>query len=124
MGQQAARTKPTPQQAAPSARPIFPPTMPPTERQRAIWHGLNDYVSERGAMITSIPYARPIRLEVPLESPLPDKLRAMGWETVFKESLTRIGPPETTTVGGKRPRPATGYAFRMVNVFELRMPRR
>jgi hypothetical protein len=75
-------------------------------------------------MITSIPYARPIRLEVPLESPLPDKLRAMGWETVFKENLTRIGPPETKTVGGKRPRPATDYAFRMVNVFELRMPRR
>ena len=75
-------------------------------------------------MITSIPYARPIRLEVPLESPLPDKLRAMGWETVFKESLTRIGPPETKTVGGKRPRPTTDYAFRMVNVFELRMPRR
>jgi hypothetical protein len=98
--------------------------MPPTERQRAIWHGLNVYVSERGAMVTSIPYAQPIRLEVPLESPLPDKLRAMGWETVFKESLTRIGPPETETVGEKRPRPATGYSFRMVNVFELRMPRR
>ena len=98
--------------------------MPSTERQRAIWHGLNVYVSERGAMVTSIRYAQPIRLEVPLESPLPDKLRAMGWETVFKESLTRIGAPETKTVGEKRPRPATGYSFRMVNIFELRMPRR
>src|SRR6516164_7286946 len=76
--------------------------MPPTERQRAIWYGLNVYVSERGAMVTSIPYAQPIRLEVPLESPLPDKLRVMGWETVFKESLTRIGSPETKTVGEKR----------------------
>jgi hypothetical protein len=44
----------------------------------------------------------------------------MGWEPVFRERVTRIGPPEVTQERTGRPKPATGYAFRMVDVYELR----
>ena len=118
------KAKAQPQSEAPPSRPIYPPTVPPSERQRAVWDGLNVWVGDRGGQITSQPYAQPIVLEVPLDSPLPEKLRSLGWDPIYRGRETRIGtaPAEYDRAGPQRP--VTGYAFNQRDVYHLVAPRR
>src|SRR6516225_7141222 len=67
-------------EAGPPARPFWSPTRPISEKQRQLWQSLNAFVSERGAAITTRADQWPVRLETPKESPLPAKLRELGWD--------------------------------------------
>jgi hypothetical protein len=95
-----------------------------SQKQRDLWDAVNQFVSERGGAITSVRYGNPIRLEIPLDSPLADKLRELGHDLVFRNEETRIGPPVAEPVlWGQRVRRNDAYAFRAVNVYELRLPK-
>jgi hypothetical protein len=91
-----------------------------TEKQRDLWDRLNEFVTERGAAIVSVKHANPVRLEVPLDSELPAKLRELGYDPVYCEQTTRIGAPVSRRKGWVYDR-NTAYSFRSVNVFELRL---
>jgi len=99
---------------------------PDETKFRTLWDGLNQFVIERGAQITSMKYTNPVRLEIPLDSPLADKLKELGYDLVFVQRESRIGgiaaPP---TVGPRWRRGAitSGYGFCTVDVFELRLPK-
>jgi hypothetical protein len=75
-------------------------------------------VIERGAALTSIPNIFPARLETHPDSPLPAKLRELGWDVVFREKQTRLGPQiETHSFGNS-------YGFRTVDVYDTALPPR
>jgi hypothetical protein len=92
------------------------------QARRDLWLALNDFCLERGAQIVSPRFANPVRLEIPLDSPLADKLKELGHDLIFCEQTTRIGAP----VSGQRGRwvdSNRAYSFRTVDVFELRLPK-
>jgi hypothetical protein len=93
-----------------------------SERQRNLWTALNEFVTERGGAITSMLYANPVRLEVPLDSELPAKLRELGYDPVYCSEETRIGPP-VSTQRGRWTNLNSAYSFRQVAVYELRLPK-
>src|SRR5215467_3988215 len=71
-----------------------PPTESPdqtTQKFRDLWDSLNQFVIERGAQITSPKYANPLTLEIPLDSPLADKLKELGYDLIFVQRESRIG---------------------------------
>jgi hypothetical protein len=61
-------------------------------------------------------------LEVDPESKLPDKLRELGYDPIFLERDTKLGPPISVRQGW-RANLNNGYSFRTVNVYELRLPK-
>jgi len=127
-GHRAARTKPGIWQGEASAKPFYPPAQPISERQKALWQGLNQYVIERGAALTTIPNIFPARLETHPDSPLPAKLRELGWDVVFREKQTRLGPQIEThdAKGREKPKPSFGnsYGFHTVDVYDIALPPR
>jgi len=91
---------------------------------RDLWDSLNQFVIERGAAITSPKYENPLRLEIPLDSPLADKLKELGYDLIYRNEETRIGAPVSEPGRwGRRRDLNTSYGFRTVNVFELSLPR-
>jgi hypothetical protein len=95
-----------------------------TQKQRDLWDALNSYVMERGAAIVSAKYANPVRLEIPVDSPLPDKLRGLGYDLIFRSEETRIGAPIAEhALWGQRSNRNNAYSFRAVTVLELRLPK-
>jgi hypothetical protein len=48
-------------------------------KQRELWSVLNLFVSRNGGWLVSAPSERPLRLEVPIYSELPDKLFDLGY---------------------------------------------
>jgi hypothetical protein len=54
-----------------------------TSERRALWDALHEFVRQNGGAISSVKYASPIRLEVPTDSPLPERLRALGYDPIF-----------------------------------------
>jgi hypothetical protein len=96
-----------------------------SERQRDLWDALNQYVTERGALIVSVKHANPLTLEVPLESPLVDKLREQGLDLIFCERRNRLGGvavPEYDTRWRKGV-VSGGYGFTTVDVYQIRLPK-
>jgi hypothetical protein len=93
-----------------------------SQRQRDLWDALNQYVTERGAAITSVRYANPLRLEVLPDSPLPAKLRELGYDPVYCEQTTRLGAPVSTRQGW-RTNLNNGYSFRAVDVYTVKLPK-
>jgi hypothetical protein len=98
------------------ARPI-------SEQRKQLWHALNAYITERGSAITTVAFASPLHLETPPESRLPENLGTMGWNLIDRGQETRLGPQEVTRDRSGRPRPTTGYAFRVMDVYEIALPR-
>src|SRR5262249_43192019 len=96
-----------------------------TEKFRDLWDALNQFVIERGAQITSVKYANPLTLEIPLDSPLPDKLKELGYDLIYCERTTRIGGTATPAYHTRwRRGPITsGYGFNTVDVFLIRLPK-
>jgi hypothetical protein len=95
-----------------------------TERQRDLWNALNQFVTERGGAIVSPMFASPLRIETALDSELPDKLRELGYDLIYREQDTRIGAPISKPGRWGRPRDLNaGYSFRAVDVYELRLPK-
>jgi hypothetical protein len=97
-----------------------------TQQRRDLWDALNQYVTERAGAITSVKYANPVRLEIPLDSPLADKLRELGYDPVYLSDETRIGgvaAPDPDAVRWRQGVKTSGYGFRQVRVFELRLPK-
>ena len=91
-------------------------------QRRDLWNAINQFVIESGGAIVSVQYANPVRLEIPLDSPLADKLRELGYDPIYCEQTTRIGAP----VSGQRGRWTnlnSAYSFRTVDVYELRLPK-
>jgi hypothetical protein len=48
--------------------------------QRELWSAINLFVARNGAWLISAPGERPLRIEVPLYSELPDKLHDLGYD--------------------------------------------
>jgi hypothetical protein len=94
-----------------------------TERRRDLWRALNQFVADHGGFVTSVQFASPIRIEVPVGSTLPTKLAEVGYDLLFREQTTRLGAASVQHDRRGRPRPVTGYAFYTVDVFELKLPK-
>jgi hypothetical protein len=95
-----------------------------SQQRRDVWTALNAYITERGGAIVSPMLASPLRIETAPDSELPGKLRQLGYDPIFCEQTTRIGAPVAEPVlWGQRSRRNDAYAFRAVNVFELRLPK-
>ena len=55
---------------------------------------------------------------------MPDKLRELGHDLIYRNEETRIGPPVSEPGRWGRPRDMnTGYSFHAVAVYELRLPK-
>jgi hypothetical protein len=96
------------------------------QRKRDLWDGIHSFVGERGGAIVSVRYVWPIRLEVDPESKLPDKLRELGYDPVYLSDETRLGgvaAPDPDAVRWRQGVKTSGYGFRQVRVFELRLPK-
>jgi hypothetical protein len=93
------------------------------QQNRDLFDSVNAWLIKYGGKITSLQYARPIRLELVRGSSLAASLTAMGFDPVFVESVSRFGPiaPEPVLWWGQRASPTEG--FRAVDVFELRLPK-
>jgi hypothetical protein len=94
-----------------------------SQKQRDLWTALNQFVTEHGGFVTSVQFAQPIRIEVPIGSALPAKLAAAGYDLVFNSQTTRLGAAPVQHDRRGRARPVTGYSFHTVDVFELRLPK-
>lgn len=95
-----------------------------SEQRRELWQALNQFVMERGGAIVSPMFAFPVRLEVATDSGLPERLRELGYDLIYRNEETRVGPPVSEPRRWRqRPRLAIGYGFRTVDVFELGVPR-
>ncbi|MFZ2078024.1 MAG: hypothetical protein WAV38_15505 [Xanthobacteraceae bacterium] len=93
-----------------------------SEQRKDLWHGINNFVMERGGAIVTPMYVFPARIEVEPDSKLPERLRALGYDPIFCEQTTRIGGATPTHRRG-RTQPGSGYAFHAVDVYELTLPR-
>jgi hypothetical protein len=92
------------------------------QRKKDLWDGIHQYIGERGGAITSVRHVWPIRLEVDPESELPAKLAELGYDPIFCEQATRIGPPLSSRAGWKTNSNAA-YSFHTRDVYELCLPK-
>jgi hypothetical protein len=83
-----------------------------SQQRRNLWDALNEFIRKDSGAIVSVKYASPIRIEAATDSELPARLRELGYDLMFREHATRIGAGAVT-----------GYAFRTVNAFELKLPK-
>jgi hypothetical protein len=65
-----------------------------TENRKLLWQALNQFISRNGGYLTSPPHAKPLLVEVPQYSELPDKLADLGYQLAAGSNTTRI-------IGGK-----------------------
>jgi hypothetical protein len=93
-----------------------------SERRKELWHGINNFVSERNGAIVSPMYVSPLRIEVEPDSKLPERLRELGYDPIFCEQTTRIGGAMPEQRRG-RTRPGNAYSFHACDVYELRLPK-
>jgi hypothetical protein len=92
------------------------------QQRRDLWQAINQYVTERGGFVVSVQYVSPVRIEVSPDSELPSKLRELGYDPVFCQQETRIGPPLSTWYGW-RGNFNGAYSFHVRDVYELRLPK-
>lgn len=79
-----------------------------TEQRRNLWTALNEFIRQNGGFVVSLQFTSPLRCEVPINSSLPARLRALGYDPIFCEQTTRIGPQP---------------AFDTFDVFHLKLPK-
>jgi hypothetical protein len=94
-----------------------------SQRQRDLWDALNNFCMERGAAIVSVKYANPARIEIPVDSPLADKLCEAGFDPIFCEQTTRIGPAVEHALRGWRSNRNSAYSFHTVDIFTVKLPK-
>jgi hypothetical protein len=94
-----------------------------TEQRRNLWTALNEFIRQNGGSIVSLQFTSPLRLEVPINSPLPERLAALGYDPIFCEQTTRIGPQAVQHDRRGRALPTTGYSFNTFDVFHLKLPK-
>jgi hypothetical protein len=97
-----------------------------SQQRRNLWDALHDFIRKGGGAIVSLKYENPVRLEIPVDSPLADKLRELGWTLIDRGQETRIGPQMLThdLKGRPKDRPAlgSGYAFNQRLCFDVLLP--
>ena len=74
------------------------PVMPVTAARRRLWQAVSDYVHGQGGWVTSVPFARFVRIEVKQGSPLPVQLEKAGHQLRHAGMTTRIGSDGFSTV--------------------------
>jgi hypothetical protein len=93
-----------------------------TKKRRDTWDNLNRFLIENGASITSVQYASPIRIEVEVNSTIPQQLRDLGFDPIYLSEETRIGAPVSTRQGWRH-NGNTAYSFRRTCLYELQLPK-
>ncbi len=61
-----------------------------TQERRRLWNALNKYITDQGGFVVSPPFASPLRIEIMPGSPLPARLRELGYTPGHAESITRV----------------------------------
>ena len=79
------------------------------DKRKARHAALNDFITERGGWLTSIPGDPAMRFEAPIGSGLPEELKAKGYLVTPAGGTTRIDPHATATIS-------------QVDVYELTLP--
>jgi hypothetical protein len=95
-----------------------------SQQRRNLWDALNEFIrKDGGAAVVSLKYTSPIRIEAATDSELPARLRELGYDLMFREQATRLGPQAVRYDQRGRALPVTGYSAISVNVYELRLPK-
>lgn len=83
------------------ARPVTPDRKPlktqVTPNRKELFAALNEFVTKRGAWLTSIPGDKEVRMECLPDSTLPDELRKLGYTVESDGETERILPHAITT---------------------------
>ena len=74
------------------------PVQPVTAARRRLWQAGCDYVQGQGGWVTSVPFARFVRIDVKQGSPLPVQLEKAGHQLRRAGLTTRIGSDGFSTV--------------------------
>ena len=74
------------------------PVQPVSAARRRLWQAVSDYVHGQGGWVTSVPFARFVRIEVKQGSPLPVQLEKAGHRLHHAGMTTRIGSDGFSTV--------------------------
>ncbi len=61
-----------------------------SEKYKALWSGLNDFIHRNGGWLVSLPSEQWLRMEARQDSELPDKLYDLGYDLQPAGSNTRI----------------------------------
>jgi hypothetical protein len=95
-----------------------------SEQRRNLWTALAEFVRQNGGFVVSLQFTSPLRLEVPTNSPLPERLRALGYDPIFVEQASRFGPIIAAEPVLRKRRVTTPTdGFRAVDIFEVRLPK-
>lgn len=62
------------------------------EKRKDLWDAMHTFIRDHGGIVTSVPGAKVVRLEIPKESALPSKLRDLGYDPRHCGATTRITP--------------------------------
>jgi hypothetical protein len=92
------------------------------EERKKAWTSLNEFITERGGRVTSVPYALPLRAEAGTDSTLADQLAKSGCRVVFVCRETRV-VGASINAKAERLSGVTPSAFREMNLFEVDLPR-
>ena len=65
------------------------PVQPVSAARRRLWQAVSDYVHGQGGWVTSVPFARFVRIEVKQGSPLPVQLEKAGHRLHHAENRQR-----------------------------------
>jgi hypothetical protein len=90
-----------------------------------VWEGLNAFAAKHDSKIISPTHSYPVRLETPPDSDLPDKLRQLGYDPIFRSEETRIGGPVSPeyVARWRRGVRSGAYGHYIVKVFEIALPK-
>src|SRR5262245_26019583 len=61
-----------------------------SEQQKRLWDAVNDYVTQNGGWVVSVPHLRDVRVELPKDSALAIKLTEFGYAIVAAGTSTRV----------------------------------
>jgi hypothetical protein len=95
------------------------------QHRDSLWTSLREFIERAGASVSSVPFTWPIRIDIPIDSPLPERLRALGHDIAFCEQVTRLNAPTAQEPGRYgRPRDVNNaYSFDSFDVFYLKLPK-
>ena len=104
-------------------RPASAQTKKVGEERKKAWTSLNEFITERGGRVTSVPYALPLRAEVGTDSTLADQLAKSGCRVVFVCRETRVTGAQAISPKVERLTRTVPSAFCEMSVYEVDLPR-
>jgi hypothetical protein len=101
-------------------RPSMEPRQPPVDRK--LWRRMNEFITEAGGWVVSLPDTKSVRFECPLGSELPELLRQAGHRVFDYGTHERLMPSTISERRGLRTIITQVVAPGTVAVWQLDLP--